>query len=117
MIPFSAGRMNSVIELQTATAVQSDSGEEAFDWANAVSESIWAQWLPAGTREATLAQQRFGSYVDGVFRIYDRSPRPAPDATRILFEDKVFDVKPAVQLVEHGRGNVLEIPVVARGEA
>lgn len=113
-MPLEPGLMDREIVLQTATPQQSDSGEVSLDWQNAQEDTIWAQWLPAGTREAWQAQQRLGSYVDGVFRIYDRQPRPTPDTTRILFDGKAFDIRPYVEI---GRGEGLEIPAVARGEA
>ena len=109
----SAGRMDRPIVLQKAPVVQSASGEETFDWANAETHTIWAEWLPAGTTEAMRAQQRLASYVDGVFRIYDRHPRPTPEDTRIVFDNRAFDIKPYIEI---GRGEGLEIPVVARGE-
>jgi len=109
----SAGDLDREIVLQTAPPVQSDSGEVTFDWVNAALDTIWAEWLPAGTTEAWKAQQRLASYGEGVFRIYDRDPRPTPDDTRILFEGRVFDTKPAIEI---GRGEGWEIPVVARGE-
>lgn len=107
------GQMDREIILQTATKTQDTaSGEEVIDW-DSVSETIWAQWLPAGTREAWQAQQRLASYVDGVFRIYDRSPRPTPESSRIVFEGRAYDVKPVIEI---GRGEGLDVPVVARGE-
>jgi SPP1 family predicted phage head-tail adaptor len=106
-----AGQLDREIVLQTATAVQSESGEPIVTWGD--DDTIWAQWLPAGTREAWQAQQRLGSYVDGVFQIYDRAIRPTPDTTRILFDGRVFDVKPYMEI---GRGEGLLVPVVARGE-
>lgn len=99
--------------LQTAPLIQSDSGDATFDWAHATVRTSWAEWCPAGTREAWQAQQRLSSYVDGVFRMYDLDPRPTPDNSRILFDGRYFDVKPYVEI---GRGAGLEIPVVARGE-
>ena len=110
---FDAGLLDRRITLQTAAPVQSASGEQTFDWAHAVSQDLWAQWLPAGTREAWQAQERLASYVDGVFRMYDLAPRPAPEACRILFDGRVFDIKPYIEI---GRREGLEIPVVARGE-
>lgn len=112
MAGLDAGLLDREIVLQKAPIVQSESGEETFDWDNAVEETVWAQWLPAGTREAWRAQERLDSYVEGVFRIYDKSPRPTPNDTRILFDDRVFDIKPYVEI---GRGEGLEIPVVAHG--
>jgi head-tail adaptor len=114
-----AGDLDRDIVLQIGTDTQSASGEPIRSWANVTAETldnngtIAAQWLPAGTKEAWQAQQRLGSYVDGVFRIYDRTVRPVPDASRILFDGRTFDVKPYIE-IERGQG--LEIPVIARGE-
>lgn len=111
MTALASGQMDRQIVLQTPVKSQDqDTGEELMDWTETV---IWAQWLPAGTSESYHAQQRLQSTVDGVFRIWDRSPRPVPDGTRILFDGKIFDVKPYVEI---GRGQALEIPVVAHGE-
>ncbi len=107
-----AGKMDRQIVIQQASAVQSDSGELSFDWAQATEDTVWAEWLPEGTTEAWQAQQRLASYVSGVFKIYDRSPRPTPDDTRILFDGKTYDIKPVIEI---GRGRGLSIPVVARG--
>lgn len=108
-----SGRMDRRIILQTASLVQGDGGFPSMDWDHATSMALWAEWLPAGTSEAWQAQDRLGSYIDGVFRIYDLNPRPAPDNTRILFQGRIFDTKPWIEL---GRGVGLDIPVVARSE-
>lgn len=108
------GDLDRLIVLQTAATVQGTSGEVTYDWDNATSTNVWAQWLPAGTREAWQARERLAAYVDGVFHIYDRATRPSPEANRILFEGRVFDVKPWIEI---GRREGLQIPVVARGEA
>lgn len=108
-----AGDLDREIVLQTAPVVQSDSGEESFDWDNAVDATVWAQWFPGGTTETWRAQRRLGSYVEGVFHIYDLSPRPTPNNTRIRFDGRLFDIKPYMEI---GRGEGLEIPVVASGE-
>ncbi len=111
MSGLSVGLMDREIVLQTATLSQDpDSGEVLIDWTQNTT-TIWAQWLPAGTREAWLAQQRLESFVDGVFRIWERTPRPTPEGTRIVFDGREFDVKPYVEI---GRGEGLEIPVVGR---
>lgn len=104
------GRMDREIVLQTATKSQDEDGTELLTWS---SETIWAQWLPGGTKEAYRAQQWLGSDVEGVFRIYDRTPRPTPDATRILFDGRIFDVGAYTEI---GRGEGLELPVKAHGE-
>jgi len=109
-----AGALDREITLQTATKTQDTStGEELIDWDD-LDEILWAQWLPAGTREAWQAQQRLSAFVDGVFRIYDTSPRPTPESSRVLFEGRVFDIKGVVEI---GRGDGLELAVVAHGEA
>jgi head-tail adaptor len=118
-VGLAAGDLDRDIVLQIGTDTQSASGEPIRSWANVTAETldnngtIAAQWLPAGTKEAWQAQQRLGSYVDGVFRIYDRTVRPVPDASRILFDNRIFDVRPYVEIE---RGVSLDIPVVARGE-
>lgn len=107
-VTLDAGNMDRCIVLQTATTTQSASGEPIVTWG--ANETIWAEWLPAGTKEAWQAQQRLGAYVDGVLRIYDRTPRPDPATTRILFDGRVFDIKPYIEIA---RREGLEIPVVA----
>lgn len=103
--------MDREIVLQTATkSLDSKTGEQVIDWDEVTEQTIWAQWLPAGTTEAWRAQQRLQAIVDGVFRIYDMDPRPTPDGSRILWDGKVFDIKPVVEI---GRGEGLEVPVVA----
>jgi len=116
MTGLESGLLDREIVLETATKSQDpDSGEELLTWPpdGGTALTIWAQWLPAGTREAWFAQQRLKSHVDGVFRIYDMETRPTPDATRILFDGRVFDLRPYVEI---GRGEGLEIPVAAHGE-
>lgn len=108
--PIGAGDLDRLITLQTAAVGQSNSGEPTFDWDGGTSVQIWAEWLPAGTKEAWHAQQRLATQVDGVFRIYDISPRPAPEKSRILFDSRIFDVHPYIEI---GRGEGLEVPVVA----
>jgi SPP1 family predicted phage head-tail adaptor len=106
-----AGQMDREISLETATKTQDpSSGEEIITWAG---EIIWARWLPAGTREAWQAQQRLSAFVDGVFHIYDKSPRPTPEGSRVVFDGRIYDVKGVVEI---GRGEGLELDVVARGE-
>lgn len=109
----SAGRLDREIVLQTARTVQSDSGEVTVDWAHATSRAVWAQWFPTGTRE-TSRFQREGSYIDGVLRVYDLSPRPTPEASRIVFDGRLFDLQGVTEL---GRGEGLDLLVVAHGEA
>jgi len=109
-----SGDLDRDIVLITATArTQTDSGEDQWDFAHATEETIPAIWFPAGTREAYFAQQRVASQVDGVFRIYDRNPRPKPDACRVRFDGRLFDLKPWIEI---GRGRGLDLPAVARGE-
>lgn len=106
-----AGQMDREIVLQTATAsTDATTGQELDTWTD---DTIWAQWVPAGTREAWQARQ-INSAIDGLFRIYDRSPRPSPDTARVVFDGRTFDV---TGVMEMGRGEGLELAVVARGEA
>jgi len=112
-----AGDLDRQITLITGVKTQdSGSGEEIIVWdadAPDAAKTVWAEWLPAGSREAWQAQQRLESYVDGAWRIYDVSPAPTPDGTRILYNGMVFDVKPPIEI---GRSEGWIIPVVARGE-
>ena len=73
---------------------------------------IWAQWLPASTREAFVAQQRLAAYIDGLFRIWWQDGI-RPDTHRVIWDNRIFDLKPVVEL---GRREGLELPVVARAE-
>lgn len=110
-----AGDMDREIVLQTAAFTQdAETGETVPDWANATEETIWAEWLPANSREAWNAQERLRAYVDGVYRIYDKTPRPSPTLCRILGHDgRTYDIRPWEE-IRLGEG--LEIPVVARAD-
>jgi head-tail adaptor len=109
-MPLDVGLMDREIVLQTATKSQdADTGEELLTWD--AGDTVFAQWLPAGTSEAWQAQQRIEAYVDGVLRIHDRDTRPTPDATRIVWDGKIFDVKGVVEIQ---RGEGLDLVVVAR---
>jgi hypothetical protein len=112
MAGLSAGALDREVTLLVATKTQNaETGEEVLTWST--EDVIWAQWLPVGTRETFHAQQRLGGYVDGIFRIYDRTPRPMPDTHRIVFDGKTFDLKPYIEI---GRGEGLDIPATAHGE-
>jgi head-tail adaptor len=113
MSGLSAGLLDREIVLQTAATVQSDSGEVTYDWDRASSRHLFAAWFPKGTRE-TFRYQREGSYIDGVFRVYEITPRPTPESSRIVFEGRVFDLQGVTEL---GRGEGLDLVVVAHGEA
>ena len=108
------GDLDREIVIQTAPVVQSASGEERFDWDAAESTTVWAEWMPGGTTETYRAQQRLGSYIDGVFRIYECDPVPTPNDTRIVFDGRNYDIKPPYEDMTFP--NALLIPVVARGE-
>lgn len=107
--------MDREITLITGVKTQdSGSGEEVITWdAQAAGVVVWAQWRPAGTRESWQAQQRLGAYVDGVLRLYDISPRPTPDGTRILLQSRIYDVKGVTEI---GRGDGFELALVARAD-
>ncbi len=109
--PLNAGDLDRLITLQTATKTQDeDSGAEVIDWTIGAVD-IWAKWLPRGTSEVWKAQQGLEAFIDGVFQIYDISPRPKANTSRIVWEGTTYDIKPPVEI---GRGEGLEIPVVAR---
>lgn len=108
-----AGRLNRRITLQTATRTKDeDTGEELVDWTVDEVRGLPAEWLPGGTREAFQAQQRLAAYLDGVFRIRYRA-RPSPENNRIIFDGRIYDLKPPVEL---GLREGWDIPVVARAE-
>lgn len=110
-MPLSAGLLDREIDLQTATtSTDADSGQEYQTWSG---DTVWAQWIPASAREAWRARQ-INSEIAGLFRIYDRSPRPAPNTTQVVFEGKTYDV---TGVTEIGRGEGLELEVVARAES
>jgi len=108
-----AGDLDREITLVTATELPaSGSGEVLFDWDHATQETIWAQWLPGGTRETWQIAQTRGE-IDGVYKIYYRD-EPKPDRCRILGHDgRTYDLKPAIE-VDRRAGWLL--PVVARAE-
>ena len=109
----SAGWMDRDITLQIAARLQSESGEVSFDWDNATSVALAAQWVPSSTREGYLAQRQIGSYIDGAYKIHYRT-EPRPDESRIIGHDgRTYDVKPAIEI---GREEGWLVPVVARGE-
>ena len=106
------GAMSDEIVLQRATKSQdADTGEELLTF---TSETLWAEWLPAGTRETWQARQRLGAFIEGVFRMNDLDTRPRPDGDRIVFDNRTFDIKP---YITKDRGVTLEIPVVGRPTA
>lgn len=118
-MPLNAGALDRRITLLTATATQSASGEETFDWAHAAAVPLWAGWVPANSRELYLSRvedddpNRQRSYIDGAYKIYYRD-EPKPDRCRIVGHDgRTYDLKPAIEL-ERRAGWL--IPVVARGE-
>lgn len=111
-IVINAGQRDREITLQTATVTQDpDTGEELID----IEEELvlFAQWLPGNTRESYFAQQRLASHIDGVFRI-EYIERPNPATQRILFDGRVYDLKPPIEI---GRYEGWEIAVVARGDS
>lgn len=108
-----AGTFDREITIQRAPLVQSDSGESRLDWDHPIEEVVWAQWMPLNVKEAYFAEERLASHARGILRMYDMDVRPTPDTTRILWDGRVWDVKPYVEV---GRHDWLEILVEARGE-
>lgn len=113
MTLLNAGQLDREIVLQRGTFTQSASGQETIDWDSAERVRVWAQWLPADTRESWQAQRRFGAYIDGVYQIYFRE-EPRPDTTRIIGHDgRIYDLKGAMEI---GRMQGWLLAVVARAE-
>lgn len=108
-----AGKLDREITIQRAPLIQSDSGESRLDWEHATEEVVWAEWVPQRSLESYFANDRIASHVTGFFRMYDMAQRPTPDATRILWDGRIFDVRPYVEV---GRSDWLEVAVEARGE-
>lgn len=116
MIRINPGDLDREITLITAVKTQnSGTGEEVITWdADApAARVVWAQWLPAGSKEAWNAQQRLGAYVAGVWRMRDVDPRVTPAGTRIRYAGTDYDV---TGVTEIGRGEGLEVSVTARAE-
>ena len=114
------GLMTADIVLQTATkSLDAATNQEVLTWDPANDQALSAQWLPAGSTEAWQAQRRLETYVSGVFRIYDLddvASRPAADNSRILFNGRIYDTKPYIEVFDEGMVVGLDIAVVARGE-
>lgn len=115
-----AGSLDREITLQIATRSNDPvTNEEVLTWATVTDEvnasgMVDAQWLPSGTREAWQARTQIGSFIDGIYRIRDRTVRPTPDASRIIGHDgRTYDVKGVTEI---GRSEGLEVVVVAHGE-
>lgn len=106
------GLLDREIVLQQATLSQDSEGAEVVTWAD--DETIWAEWLAGSTRERWQAQQRIGSYIDGVYRVYYREDI-LPETTRIVGHDgRTYDVKGVTEI---SRREGLEVAVVAHGES
>lgn len=109
-----AGDLDREIVIQVVTKSQDPvTGEELLDWDDEDPAPVWAQWLAAGAKETWQAAQRLQATVDGVFQIYDRSPRPAPATHQVLFEGRVYDLQGVTEI---GRGEGLELAVTAKAD-
>ncbi len=110
----SSGQRDRLIHLQTAEKSQDATGQVLLTWPPdaGIDQALWAAWIPEATRETYSTEQTY-TYVDGFFEIPDIDPRPSADGTRILFQGRIFDLKPYIEI---GRGRGLKIPVVAHGE-
>lgn len=106
------GSLDREITLQLATkSTNETTGQEVLTWDD--EDTIWAQWLPSGTREFWLARQ-IHSEIEGVYKTYYRDD-VLPDVCRIVGHDgRTYDIKPVVEL---GRRDGMLIPVVGLGVA
>lgn len=110
-MPIEPGDLDRRITLRTAVKTQDEDGAEIRTWGG--DDILWAQWFPGGTRETWQAQQRLGSYIDGVYRIYFRD-EPKADLNQIIGHDgRTYDIKPCIEI---GRREAWDVPVVAKGE-
>lgn len=114
MSGINAGELDREITLITGVKTQdSGSGAEVITWDADAGNTVWAQWLPAGSREVWQAQSRLEATAAGGFKIYAISPAPTPDGTRILYQDRLYDLQGVTEI---GRGEGYELIVVARAE-
>lgn len=113
MSPLEPGLMDREITIQTATVAEDpDTGQDVSDWDD--SGTVWAQWLPESARETWQARQ-IDATVEGIYKVYDISPRPTPDTSQIIGHDgRTYDVKGVTEI---GRGEGLLIAVAAKAEA
>lgn len=111
-MPLELGLLDREITLQVATTTQDPiTFQEIADWDPL--DTIRAQWLPGGTKEAWQARQ-IHSEIEGVYKTHYRDD-VLPETVRIVGHDgRLYDVKPPIEI---GRREGLLIPVVARGEA
>lgn len=113
MSGLSAGWLDRDIVLQTATRLQSESGEVSYDWDHATSVTLAAQWVSSGSREGFYALRQIESTITGAYKI-QYCDEPMPHETRIIGHDgRIYDVLPAVEI---GRQEGWLVPVIARGE-
>lgn len=113
-VGLNAGDLDREITLVTGVKTQdSGTGEEVIVWDVDAGVTVWAQWLPGGTREQWQSQQRLGSYVEGVWKIYAIEPAPTAAGTRILSEGRTYDVRGVTEI---GRSEGYELAVVARAD-
>lgn len=116
MSGINAGDLDREITLITGVKTQdTGTGEEVITWDADAQDArvVWAQWLPAGSREVWQAQSRLEATAAGGFKIYAISPAPTPDGTRILYQDRLYDLQGVTEI---GRGEGYELIVVARAE-
>lgn len=116
MSGINAGDLDREITLITGVKTQdAGTGEEVITWdadAPDAARVVWAEWLPAGSREAWQAQNRLEAIVGGVYKIYACSPAPTAAGTRIVDDQgRMFDVQGVIEI---GRGDGYELAVVAR---
>lgn len=111
-MPIEAGLLDREITIQTAvTTEDQESGQDVTEWDPDLSEVVWAQWLPGTARETWQARQIDAS-IEGIYKIYDMSPRPSPESTQIIGHDgRTYDVKGVTEI---GRGEGLLISVAAK---
>ena len=107
-----AGRLRQRITLQTATKTRNAAtGEEVVDWTTIAPVILPAEWFSASTREAYQVSDRLDAWIDGLFRIRFRDPEPLPDLNRIVWRGRVYDLKPAIDVL--GLREAWDLPVVA----
>ena len=100
------GKLDRRVALRWPLPARSESGESADTWVDGA--TVWAQWLPASSREFMAAKARHAE-TTGIFRIRHRSDVTA--AWRLVHSGDLF--KLAGDPIEIGRREYLDLPVAA----
>lgn len=117
MSGLNAADLDREITLQRVSRDLSASGDPIETWTN-YAVDVPATWRPGGTTETWRAQQRLGSFIDGVYRIRSMVPIPTPDEWRVIGHDgRTYDLKGCIEDAAYDRDEAFLLSVIAHGEA